>query len=821
MLSFVRWRSASHCVVRACAGAAFLLTSLSSVAATVHGTVRDALNHPVGNVAVDLVRDGKVLVSSHSKEDGAFELTTPQAGRFSVHANQRGFAAYISHDFYSGAQEVIARDITLSIASAQESVSVTATGLPTPLEQVSAAVHLIPHEEMETRAYVVPELRLQPGVNVVQAGQNGAASTIFVRGANSDANKILIDGVPANDVGGVFDLGLLSPTGIGKVEIHRGPDSVLYGSDALGSVITIETPRGHTAHPVLNYSGDAGNFHTWRNEVELSGAHLTDDYYAAFSRFDSSNALPEDRVHLSTAAVNVGHALSSSAQIRGTVRHSVSASGVPNAHDFYGISAHEKQGDQQTAISGVVEGTYRNNWHNLVRYYANRKRQQDVQFAAAGLAHTVHTPFYDYLAYFGNTVMIRGANGFSATGRASINYDQDYPAYRFTATNRDGVQFQSDYRFTPHLSALAGFRYEDERGSNINTAAFLNQKLERRNYDYSLQLQGDVSGRLFYSLGGAVQKNYLFGTEGTPRLGIAWYPVAPSSSGFLQGTKLHFNFSKGVQEPNLVAQLGQLSTLLEQVGAPTQNVRPLGAQRIRTYEGGIDQNILGKSLVIRLNYFHNQFGRQVEYVYRLDIQANFNVTIPPSIYGAYLNSLDFKAQGLEAEAEWRANGHLSVRGGYTYLDAIVQRSYSSDVTAAAGGFPTTNPNLPGIAIGASSPLRGARPFRRPPHTGYVVATYAHGKWSGAVKSVFVSRADDSTFLSYSDFKGDNTLLLPNHNLDFAYQRIDADVRWNVTSHVSLFTQLNNLLGQQHMGPIGFSALPFNFRSGVKMSLGGD
>ena len=821
MLFSTRWRSASACVARVCAGAAFLLTSVSSSAATVRGTVRDSLNHPVGNVAVDLVRDGSVIVSAHSKQDGSFELVTPQGGRFSVRANQPGFSAYASRDFYGGAQEVIARDVTLSIASAPESVSVTATGLPTPLEQVSAAVHLILHDEMETRAFVVPELRLQPGVNVVQAGQNGAASTIFVRGANSDANKVLIDGVPANDVGGVFDLGLLSPTAIETVEVHRGPDSVLYSSDASGSVISLRTPHGHTARPMLNYSGDAGNFHTWRNEVELSGAHRTDDYYAAFSRFDSSNALPEDRVHLSTAAANLGHALSSSAQIRGTVRHSVSASGVPNAHDFYGISAHEKEADQQTAISGVIEGTYRENWHNLVRYYANRKRQQDIQFAAAGFAHRVGTPPFDYLAYFGETVTIRGANGYSATGRASINYDQDYPAYRFTATNRDGVQFQSDYRFTPHLSALAGFRYEDERGSNINTAYSLDQKVERRNYDYSLQLQGDVRGRLFYTLGGAVQKNYLFGTEGTPRLGIAWYPVAPSSTGVLRGTKLHFNFSKGVQEPNLVAQLGQLSTLLEQVSGSTQNVRPLGAQRVRTYEGGIDQNILGRSLVVRLNYFHNQFGRQVEYVYRQDIQVNFDVPVPPSIYGAYINSLDFKAQGLETEAEWRAGRHLSVRGGYTYLDAVVQRSYSSDVTAAAGGFPTTNPNFPGIAIGASSPLRGARPFRRPPHTGYVVATYACGKWSGAVKSAFVSRADDSTFLSYSDFNGDNTLLLPNHNLDFAYQRIDADVRWNVTSHVSLFTQMNNLLGQQHMGPIGYPALPFNFRSGVKLRLGGD
>lgn len=812
MYSFLRWQSASRFAARFCASVV-LITASVSYAATVRGTVRDPLNHPVVGATVELLRDREVVASSSTKENGSYELNVSDGGRFLVRVLQSDFASYASQDFFISADSSVVRNVSLALNSESQSVSVTATGLPTPIAQVSAAVHVITFDDLNQRAFVAPDLRLEPGVNVVQAGQNGAATTMFVRGANSDSNKVLIDGAPANDVGGVFDLGLLSPTGIESVEIHRGPDSVLYGSDALGSVISVQTKRGHTSVPVLNYSGDAGNFHTWRNEAELSGTHLTDDYYVGFSHFDSSNALPNDRFHLSTVAANVGHAVSSATQLRGTVRHTVSASGIPNAHDFYGISANEKQADQQTAITAFVENTFRDNWHNVVRYYANRKRQQDIQFAPAGEPITVVTPYFSYLAYFGKTVTIRGANGYTATGRASINYDQIYPANRFTATNRDGVQWQSDYRFGQHLSALAGFRYEDERGSNINTAYSTNQKIERRNYDYSLQLQGDIRSRLFYTLGGAVQKNYLFGTEGTPRIGLAWYPFNPNTHGLLSGTKLHFNFSKGVQEPNLVAQFGQLSNYLT-------NTPNVGAQRVRTYEGGVDQNLLGRSLVVRLNYFHNQFGRQIEYVYSQDLLNNLNVVLPTGIYGAYINSLDFKAQGIEAEAEWRPDTHFSVRSGYTYLDAVVQRSYASDVTAALGGFPTENPNLPGIAIGASSPLRGARPFRRPPHTAYVVGAYARRRWSVAVKSAFVSRADDSTFLSYADLHDDNTMLLPNHNLDFAYQRVDVDVRWNVTHNVALFTQLNNLLGQQHMGPIGYPALPFNFRTGLKLRLGG-
>jgi iron complex outermembrane receptor protein/vitamin B12 transporter len=94
-----------------------------------------------------------------------------------------------------------------------------------------------------------------------------------VRGGNSAANKVLLDGVPMEDIGGVFDLGTVSSTGIASVEAYRGPDSVLYGSDAAAGVFSFTTPHGVTPFPSLFYEGDVGNFNTYRNEVELGGAH--------------------------------------------------------------------------------------------------------------------------------------------------------------------------------------------------------------------------------------------------------------------------------------------------------------------------------------------------------------------------------------------------------------------------------------------------------------------------------------------------------------------------------------------------------------------
>jgi vitamin B12 transporter len=151
----------------------------------------------------------------------------------------------------------------------------------------------------------------------------------------------------------------------------------------------------------------------------------------------------------------------------------------------------------------------------------------------------------------------------------------------------------------------------------------------------------------------------------------------------------------------------------------------------------------------------------------------------------------------------------------------VIQSFSGDAIAANTGNPTENPNLPGIAIGAESPLVGARPFRRPPHTGFFSAGYTTNKFSAAFKGALASRSDDSTYLDSFDVNFGNSLILPNRDLDFGYAKLDADLLFAATNRVTVFTQLSNLLSQQHMGPIGYPSLPFTFRAGLKIRIGGN
>jgi iron complex outermembrane receptor protein/vitamin B12 transporter len=803
-----------------------LLVALSCAAVApahaviVRGTVTDPLGAVVIGARVQLVQGTGVIALGRTDVDGSFEIRSTATGRFRLLTTAATFTPGVSEDFYGGFTDVVSRNVVLEINSVTESVTVTATGLATPLQQSSAAVSLVSPLDLATRLGVSDELRLAPGVEVVQQGQTGGVTSLFVRGGNSTANKVLIDGITAEDVGGVFDFGTVAQTAIASIETYRGPDSVLYGSDAGASVVSLSTPRGDAIRPLLVYTGDGGKFSTYRNQGELSGAHGRLDYYLAAGRLDTSNALPFDAYKAFTSAANLGYAITPQLQARFTFRNAFSKTGLPGAHDFFGLSNDADEADQDLYSGLTVESRINGGrWHNLARYGIARKREQEQQNSNQGNPVVIVFPPFQYTEYFGNVVTIRGANGYSATGQTDF-----FTPNSDSASLRDELYFQSDYAFNRRFTGLLGFRYENERGSFVDADYGEDEQIKRRNYEYTLQFQGDIKNRLFYSAGGAIEKNHLYGIAGTPRIGLAYIPVRVANRRF-RGTKLRASAATGVQEPTLALQFASLYTeiLNNQQNPGLYGVTQAAAERSRSYDLGVDQNLLGERLVFKAGYFHNVFDHQLEGVDYNGLYYDFHIplTLAESIYEAYTNSLAFRAQGAEAEIQWQAMTHLFVRGGYTYLDAVVKQSLATDALNAANGMPTTNPNIPGIAIGAESPLVGARPFRRAPHTGFFAVAYTSKHFAAGFKGALSSRSDDSTFLDYSDINGGNTLLLPNRDLDFAYAKLDANASFVATKHLTLYTQLDNLLSQQHIGPIGYPALPFSVRGGIKLRFGGE
>ena len=281
-------------------------------------------------------------------------------------------------------------------------------------------------------------------------------------------------------------------------------------------------------------------------------------------------------------------------------------------------------------------------------------------------------------------------------------------------------------------------------------------------------------------------------------------------------------FGEGIKEPSIyqqaralndtLATLSNGSSLIAQFG-----VKQVGAENSRTFDGGIDREFASGRGKVGATYFYNHFTNGVEFVPEQGLVA-FGVpsnVAQAALFGAYVNSLAVLARGLETEVTYRIGKDLAVRAGYTYLDAVVQRSFSSDALS-----PTFNPAFPTIAIGAYSPLVGARPFRRAPNSGYFAVSYLVR--DGLVRSPEHSLGNVMTATSFDDKDGNPTLLMPNHDLDASYQRLDASGSYQVNRFATIYTcGAKHLSASTTVRSFGYPALPSAFRSGVKLSWGGE
>ncbi len=304
-------------------------------------------------------------------------------------------------------------------------IVVTATGVPTPEAQTGASINVIDETSLATRLNVEEELRIEPGIELDRAGQIGAQTWLRVRGGPSDGNKVLIDGVPANDIGGLIDFSNLSASGFQQVELYRGPNSALYGSDAMASVVSITTRRGVTPLPELGYSVDGGTFGTLHQESNLGGAWRRFDYFTDVSRTDTQNSTPNSEFHNGSVLGNLGLQVLPGTELRATVRRSVSAVNSPNTFDLFGIADDGVSREADTSFGVTLENRANARWHNTVRYAGLRFRYLYTNFGPTGIcADPFGSPACNdgYQEYLGNVVTIRGANGYQTTGQAILQY---------------------------------------------------------------------------------------------------------------------------------------------------------------------------------------------------------------------------------------------------------------------------------------------------------------------------------------------------------------------------------------------------------------
>ncbi|HYS24413.1 MAG TPA: TonB-dependent receptor, partial [Vicinamibacterales bacterium] len=760
----------------------------------VTGTVSDPLGGRVASASVTLLRDGQSAGQATTDEAGEFTLPGVAEGRYQVKAEAGGFEPRTTDPIFVAGSSRTSIDVVLSVGPLAEAVVVSAAATELPASRTGAPITVIDTQTLEAlnKPDVLEALRLVPGAQIVQTGQRGGTTSLFVRGGNSNFNKILIDGVAANDIGGGFDFAQVATAGVERIEVLRQSNSVMYGTDALSGVVNIITRRGRTRVPQADVSADGGNFNTRRASAALGGAVKRFDYFSEYASFNTDNSTPNNTYRNGTYAGRFGIAIGRGTDLSGTIRRVDAKSGRPNAFDLYGIADDSSQKNTINYASIGTESQHNDRWQSTIRFGNTDFRSTFTNPTPTGQAFD---PFGFGANYLGRTVTLTGANGYSVTGRAILDFDGAYPSVFRSRTRRRALFADTTYHVGRDFDLSGGGRIEREEGFDDPDA---DATATRNNGGVFAEARGSVMMRTYVTAGIGFEHNEAFDNAVTPRLSVATYLRNPSASSPVGDTKVSFNVGKGIKAPSVFQEQNALFTLVQATPAAA-NASPLGPERSTSIDIGLEQGFWYGRARVRTAYFHNQYDDLIEFLGRTQLtQAGVPGAVAAATqFGAYLNSSSFRAQGIESSVDAAIGPYVRVNASYTYLDAVVTRAFSA--------VAATNPSIPGVQIGAFSPLVGQRPFRRPPQSGSVMVSVMRGPAQVTFSGYFSGKRDDSTFLSDGFFG--NSLLLPNRDLDPAYQKLDLSASYRVHRRVSLYTSIENILDKDYDASFGFPSLP--------------
>ncbi|MFY9803320.1 MAG: TonB-dependent receptor [Candidatus Acidiferrales bacterium] len=431
-----------------------------------------------------------------SAADGAFTLTLAP-GRYRVSVQHPAFAR-AEQEFTLAAGESRVWDVRLELEPMSADVVVSASAEPATIENTAALVNIVTREQIAQRGeiWLTPLTQGIPGVSFSQLGPMGGSTTFFVDGGNSDYTKVLIDGVPVNQPGGLVDFSNFSLDGIDKIEVVHGAASVLYGSDAMTGVLQIFTHHGSTSQPVLELAADGGTFGTGHGTGQLSGLAGAFDYSAGAAYFSSDGQGPDNFFRDTTLWGNFGWKFSDTDTLRLTLRNSSSDAGQPGQTAL----------DPPIFVAGQSSGL-----HDF----------------SAGLTWDFQTgPNWEHKL-----------SGFESRDN-SIDVVPPYGSFPATF-NRAGLNEQSSYTF--HNGGVsAGYSFEVENGGAT----------ARHNQAGYIELHYHFGQRLTLIAGGRVDGNGFYGVRAVPRIGAAY--ALRYGQGFWGATRLRASYGLGIKEPELL-----------------------------------------------------------------------------------------------------------------------------------------------------------------------------------------------------------------------------------------------------------------------------
>ena len=519
----------------------------------------------------------------------------------------------------AAAAEVSAQEIRDTVAL--EDLSVTATRVPVSANAVTASVDVITGTALRARGvpFVSEALAELSSATVVQGGGIGGVAALFLRGGESDYVKVLIDGVPVNDAGGAFNFANLTTDDVERIEVVRGPVSVLYGADAVSGIVQIFTRRGN-GPATLSAALEGGTDATARWSLSAAGGSDALDWSAGVARLRSDGMYEFNSGYGNTVlSGRLGMRPDRATTLAVTARYSDARSAFPT--DFTGAPADSNQFSTGRQLAVGLDAS---------RYLA------DLVEARAAVS------------------LSRGEAGYDdQPDHAGDNAGFGYRSERTAAGTRALFDGRVNIWPSPALVVTLGAAYEREAedvasetesdfggGPFVETSSF---EERRRPAGVYAQAVADLASGLALTLNARLDENSAFGTFRTARAGAA-YRVA-------NGTRVRGSAGTAYKAPTFCEQFCDQPFI---VGDPG-----LDPERVTTWEVGAEQLLPGGIVTLAATWFAQRFEDRIEYVAAGPDEPN------------YANLSAARARGLELAAAASPAPGVRVRAGYTWLDTEI------------------------------------------------------------------------------------------------------------------------------------------------------
>jgi vitamin B12 transporter len=505
---------------------------------------------------------------------------------------------------------------------------VTATRTETPVRELGVSTTVITEEEIEERQAVdaLDVLRTVPGFNILRSGGRGSITALYPRGGEDNFTKVLIDGVSVNLGGGGFNFGSLLTENFERVEIVRGPQSALYGSDAIGGVINFITTPGE-GKPSLRASTSNGTYlkgdknYVGEQSVGFTGGNEMIGASLAYARVDDNGYLDVNHDYWNnTFSGRVDVYPMDNLDLTFTGRYEDSKFKFPT----------EDAGDKYSPLD------------------SNQDLKNDDWVGGVNAQ-------YQMLSWLEHVVLFGYHNN-----ERDFNDPEDPPADAFGAffSETQETRYSIDYHFNiryPETETVrsiftAGFEYLDEDYDQQTRSIFLGFETkgsldeDRDNWGWYAQEQLSFFNRLHLTAGARYEDNSEFGNEFVPRGSVA-YELTQT------GTVFRGAAGKGFKTPTFTEQFAQ--------GFATGNP-DLDPEKSYSWEVGVDQVLWKNQLVLGATYFYQEFDDLITFINQPDPQPDFE------------NIQEAESQGIELMALCKPGYGFTFGGNYTYLDTEVK-----------------------------------------------------------------------------------------------------------------------------------------------------